>query len=73
MWNTIAETVESLIQVYGKGSKRILKNKDFIIEFIKSNYLKNGENHELLTSCKSTDIDKASETIFKTFQKIIKE
>ena len=71
MWNTIAETVESLIQVYGKGSKRILKNKDFIIEFIKSNYLKNGENHELLAACKSTDIDEASEIIFKAFQKAL--
>ena len=73
MWSTIAETVESLIEVYGKEQLKILKNRNAIIEFIKSNYLKNGENHELLADCKFTDTDKASEIIFKTFQKTFKE
>jgi len=71
MWPTVDESVESLIEVFGKDQKWISDKKDFIINFIKTQYLRNGENYELLASCKSTDLDEAIQIIFKAFQKNI--
>jgi len=71
MWPTVDESVKSLIEVFGKDLKWILDKKDFIINFIKTQYLRNGENYELLEACGTTDTDKACQIIFKAFQKNI--